>query len=185
METEKVCEMPSNDPALKSEESGPTTQELTTKISELEAQLKEKDARYLYLYAEFDNFKKRSAKEKTDLIKFGWESVAVELLQTVDNLERALAHIPQTVDANLSNGLQLILNQFLSALQKQGVERIEAIGKAFDPNFHEGVGQKASEQPAGSVCEEMSKGYLLHGRLLRPARVLLSTGPADTKTAVD
>ncbi|MGK5084495.1 nucleotide exchange factor GrpE [Bdellovibrionota bacterium FG-1] len=148
-------------------------------ILELEAQLKEKTDKYLYLYAEFDNFKKRSIKERSDLIKFGWESVARELILVLDNFERALSHIPANTDKNLTEGLKMIASQFRGTLQKQGMQQVQVIGKEFDPELAEAVGQIPSDQPAGTVVREELPGYTLHGRLLRPANVILSTGQAN------
>lgn len=157
--------------------------EMKKKIQELEAQVKEKEAKYLYLYADFDNFKKRSIKERSDLIKFGWEPVAREMVQNLDNLELALAHIPPSTDKNLADGLKMILNQLLSSLQRQGVQPIESLEKVFDPNLHEAVGQEESDFPSGTITKEHTRGYTLHGRLLRPARVVISGGrSSDTET---
>ena len=170
------------DTASSTEEAGqqPQTEKqgeaLQNRISELEKQVQEKEAKYLYLYAEFDNFKKRSIKERSDLIKFGWESVARELLQTLDNLDLAIAHTPPNTDPKLIEGLRMVFHQFKSSLQKQGVETIESIQKTFDPNLHEAVGQEKSDLPTGTVTKEFSRGYTLHGRLLRPARVIVSSG---------
>lgn len=149
-------------------------EELKKRIQELETQGKEKDSKYVYLYSEFENFKKRGIKERADLIKFGWETVARDLLQVVDNLERALEHAPTHTDRSLIEGLTLVLNQFKSTLQKQGVQHIESVKKDFDPNLHEAVGQEASELPTGTIVKEHSRGYTLHGRLLRPSRVVVS-----------
>lgn len=145
-------------------------------IELMQNELKEKEAKYLYLYAEFENYKKRVFKERSDLVKFGWESVARDLLQVGDNLERALQHAPASTDQNLLKGLQMVHNQFLSTLERQGVQVIPSIGVAFDPNLHEAVGQAPSEDAseAGKIVKEEMKGFTLHGRLLRPARVLVS-----------
>jgi molecular chaperone GrpE len=151
-------------------------QDLQARVQELEAQLKEKESKYLYLYAEFENFKKRAVKERADLLKFGWEPAARELLQVVDNLERALEHAPPSTDKTLIEGLQMVLNQFKSVLQKQGIQHIDSMQKSFDPEYHEAVGQEASDQPEGTVVKEHMRGYTLHGRLLRPARVVVSGG---------
>lgn len=156
-------------------ESAPV-EALQKKVQELEALAKEKENKYLYLYADFENFKKRSIKERSDLIKYGWEPVARDLLQTVDNLERALEHIPANTDKNLTEGLNMVLNQFKSSLQKQGVQVIESVGKTFDPNLHEAIGQEPSDLPSGTIVKDVTRGYTLHGRLLRPARVVLSSG---------
>ena len=145
----------------------------------LEAQLKEKDQKYVYLYAEFENYKKRMIKERSDLMKFGWENAARELLEVVDNLERALMHLPKSNEQShktLEQGLRMVLNQFKAALEKQGIQKIDAASKDFDPNLHEAVGHEESDQPEGKVVREESGGYTMHGRLLRPSRVVISSG---------
>jgi molecular chaperone GrpE len=172
------------------EEASPTEQkentaevdDLKKRIQELEAQVKEKENKYLYLYADFENFKKRSIKERSELIKFGWESVARELLQTLDNLERAIAHIPPATEKVLVEGLNMVLNQMKSSLQKSGVQHIDSLQKDFDPNLHEAVGQEPSEHPSGVIVKEHTRGYTLHGRLLRPARVIVSGGQSNAKS---
>jgi molecular chaperone GrpE len=157
-----------------------SAESLEKRIAELEAQVKEKEAKYVYLYAEFENAKKRAIKERSDLVKFGWENVARDLLQVVDNLDRAVTHMPAGVDANFASGLNMIVTQFKGALQKQGVEEVQSVAQAFDPNLHEAIGQEPSaEHPAGTISQEHSKGYTLHGRLLRPARVVISSGAAQ------
>jgi molecular chaperone GrpE len=147
---------------------------LDSKLAALEAQLKEEKNRYLYLYAEFENYKKRAVKERSDTMKFGWEPVARDLLQILDNFERAIAHMPPGTDASFADGLRMIAQQFHATLAKQGVQAIETVGKPFDPHLHEAMGQEPSEHPSGSVSQEQLKGYTLHGRLLRPARVMIS-----------
>lgn len=151
-------------------------QALQKKIEELEAQVKEKEQKYLYLYAEFENFKKRAVKERSDLLKFGWESLAHDLLQVVDNLERAIAHMPAGSDKAITDGIQMVLNQFMGALNRQNVQPIESVHQVFDPNLHEAVGSEPSEHPSGTIIKEQLRGYTLHGRLLRPARVIISEG---------
>ena len=145
--------------------------------TDLQAQLKEKDSKYMYLYADFENFKKRAFKERDDARKFGWEPVALDLLEVIDNLGRAAAHLPQNLDKSVAQGIQLVLNQMQTTLQRYGVQEIDTTGKKlFDANFHEAVAQEPSSEPAGTILKEHQKGYLLHGRLLRPARVVVSTG---------
>jgi len=147
------------------------------RIADLEAQVKEKEAKYLYLYAEFENFKKRAVKERSETAKFGWEPVARDLIGVLDNLDRALEHMPASTDANFAAGIRMVAGQFRASLQKQGVEEIKAHEQAFDPNLHEAVGQEPSATlPQGHITREQQKGYTLHGRLLRPARVLVSMG---------
>jgi molecular chaperone GrpE len=170
-----------NGPANSKEDR--TSSPLETKIQELEAQLKEKEQKYVYLYADFENFKKRAVKERSDLLKFGWESAARSLLEVIDNLERALAHMPKTPNGSesaahktLEEGLKMVLNQFKAVLEKQGVQAVSTELQMFDPNLHEAVGQESSDKPHGQVLKEETKGYTIHGRLLRPARVIISGG---------
>ncbi len=155
----------------------PAPQEPT---SELETRLTEAQQKYVYLYAEFDNFKKRAIKERQELVKFAFEPAAREIIAVADNLQRALEHMPESTDKNLKTGIQMVYEQLKNALQKQGVEPILASGSTFDPNLHEAVAQQPSDQAAGTVLEEHQKGYTLHGRLLRPSRVVVSAGPAGT-----
>lgn len=144
--------------------------------AEYEAKIQEEKNKYLYLYADFENYKKRTVKERSDLIKFGWEPVARELLQVVDNLERAVQHAPTTTDKNLLQGLQMVLAHFKDTLQKQGVQGVQSLNQNFDPNFHEAIATEPSQHPDGTITQEHTAGYTLHGRLLRPARVTVSGG---------
>lgn len=161
--------------------------EAEAKIAELEgtlaatdAKLTEEKNKYLYLYAEFDNFKKRAIKERSDLMKFGWENIARDLLGVIDNLERAVAHMPKDIDANLRTGIEMTVSQFRSTLERQGVLPITSDGSVFNPDLHEAMGQEPSELPQGTITQTLVKGYTLHGRLLRPARVVVSSGkPAE------
>ena len=146
------------------------------KIAELEAALNDEKNKYLYLYADFDNFKKRAVKERSDAMKFGWERTANEILGVVDNLERAVEYMPKDVDQNLKTGIEMTVSQFRSVLEKQGVALIPAEGKEFNPELHEAMGQEPSELPSGTITKALVKGYTLHGRLLRPAKVVISTG---------
>ncbi len=166
-------------PNLAESESAGNSELLKKQISDLQTSIKDKEGKYLYLYAEFENFKKRAARERTDLIKYGWESAARELLQVVDNLERALSHIPPETDKTFIEGLNMVVGQLKAALKKQGIEPIPTHQKIFDPNFHEAVSQEPSELPSGTIVKEHSAGYTLHGRLLRPAKVSISTGTND------
>jgi molecular chaperone GrpE len=159
-------------------ESGPSDSpsDASSQIALLEAQLKEKDAKYLYLYADFENYKKRAIKERSDLLKFGWEGLARELVEVIDNLERAIAHMPETTNKTLVDGLHMVIQQFRATLEKQGVSILHSLDQSFDPNVHEAIGEEPSEKPAGKIVREQQKGYTLHGRLLRPSQVVISAG---------
>lgn len=147
-------------------------------VDALQLKLKDAEQKYVYLYAEFENYKKRAVKERQDTIKFGWENVANGLLDVLDNFDRALQFAKPESDPNLINGLKMVAQQFKATLEKQGVAEIKSINQTFDPELHEGVGQLPSEKPQGTIIQEAQKGYTLHGRLLRPSRVLISSGEA-------
>ena len=149
-------------------------------VAELQAKLKEQEQKYVYLYADFENYKKRAVKERQDIIKFGWENVASELLGVLDNLERAISHAKPDQDIAFVEGVKMVAHQFRSAFEKQGVAVIPTENQLFNPELHEGVGQVPSEKPEGTIAQEHQRGYTLHGRLLRPSRVLVSSGKSAT-----
>jgi molecular chaperone GrpE len=130
--------------------------------------------KYVYLYAEFENYKKRAFKERQDTLKYALESPAAALLEVLDNFERALQFAKPDGDPTLVEGLKMVMSQFKTTLEKQGVIEISALGQVFNPEFHEAVGQVPSDLPEGTVAQCHQKGYQLHGRLIRPARVLVS-----------
>lgn len=157
--------------------ANPTTETPADPLIQMAEKLKEAENKYLYLYADFENYKKRSIKERSDWIKFGWENVAKDLLEVLDNFERALAHLPESTDTNLKSGLEMVSKHFFSVLNKQKVEPITTQGK-FNPELHEALSILPSETvPNGEIIETVSKGYTLHGRLLRAAKVVVSAGP--------
>lgn len=155
------------------------------RIKELEAQLeaKEKEARENYdrllrVSAEFENYKKRAARETADFKKYANESIIREVLPVIDNLERAMNSTAEDQNAEkpVREGVELTLKEILRILEKFGVTPIEALEKPFDPNFHEAVMQEASEKfPEQTVVKELQRGYLIHDRLLRPAMVVVSS----------
>ena len=140
--------------------------------------LKQKDT-FLREKAELDNFKKRLTKEKEDFAQFANERLLKELLQIEDNLERAM-EAPNATLESLKEGVEMIQKQFKDFLKNQKVEVIEAFGKPFDPNLHEVLNQQDSEEhEENTVIEEYSKGFTLNGRILRPAKVVISKKPAE------
>lgn len=154
------------------------TEEQNKEAEELKRQLEEKEKeaaanydKYLRAVAELENYKKRVSKEKADIIRYGKEDIIKDILPFMDSLDRALQHETGDVKA-FREGIALIQDQLLCCLKKHGVQRIEAAGKDFDPNFHEALMQMDSDQhEENKVISEMEKGYLLNGRLLRPSRV--------------
>lgn len=140
--------------------------------------LKEAHERYLRVAADFENWKKRSAREKEDTIRFGLERVVKDLLPVADNLERAVNASSADAEA-LLQGVQLVLRQFLDVLAKNGAVPFESVGEPFDPARHEALMQQESDSvPPQTVLSEMAKGYMLHDRLVRPAAVVVSKSPA-------
>lgn len=135
---------------------------------------------YLRAQAEIENMKKRFQKEREEFIKFANESLIKDLLNVIDNLERAIAHAEEgkkTSDSfkALKEGVELTLKGLKDILKKAGLEEFESVGKKFDPNYHYAVDQRAdSSVEPGTVVEELQKGYKLHGKLIRPALVVVS-----------
>jgi len=131
---------------------------------------------YVRSQAEIENVRKRFQKDKQDLAKFANEMIIKQLLPVADNLEKAITH---TTDENaldaLREGIDLTLKSFLDTLEKNGVERVEALNQPFDPNFHEAVSQAEDNAvEPGTVVNELQKGYTLNKRLIRPAMVVVS-----------
>ncbi|MCX5805240.1 MAG: nucleotide exchange factor GrpE [Proteobacteria bacterium] len=153
--------------------------ELNNVLQEKEEVIKTLQEKLLYLQADFDNFKKLKIKEKQDTLKFGNEVLIKELLPVLDNLERALDHSSKTKDfQGIHEGVKIVFNEFLKVLERAGVERVDALGKKFDPNFHEAFFQEEKENvEPDTVVSEMQKGYMLNGRLIRPSMVTISKKP--------
>jgi molecular chaperone GrpE len=150
--------------------------------SQLEAAVADRDANYdrwLRSQAELENYRKRVQRDAEDSRRYQALPLVRNLLPTLDNLQRtiAAAQTSQNVD-DLIAGVQLVVKQFTEQLAAISVTPIEAVGKPFDPHLHEAVGQAPSaEQPAMTVIQELEPGYLLHDRVVRPAKVLVSSGP--------
>lgn len=126
--------------------------------------------RYIRLLAEFQNFKKRAAKEKTDIHAYANEKVMTELLPVLDNFERALE--TETADESYAKGMELIFQQMKTALTNHGLAEIAALGEDFDPNKHSAVmTEESDEYDSGKVCKVLQKGYELNGRVIRAAMV--------------
>lgn len=147
--------------------------ELMVKLREAEKRAAENYDKYLRAVAELDNYRKRSVRDKEEAIRFGNETLLKDILPLVDNVDRALEHACNSVDFDaFREGLKMLQGQLLGCLQKHGVETIEAIGKDFDPHIHEAMLQvESNEHEESKVVGEFEKGYLLNGRLLRPAKV--------------
>lgn len=165
-------------------EGGKESESLKKEIEELNKQVEEKDAKLeeqknqmLRLMADFDNFKKRAASEREEIICFSNEALILALLPILDNFDRAMKHTDgcKTMDEEILKGFALIKRQLEDVLTKIGLSPVEAIGKKFDPNYHEAVLTKeAGTAEDGTVIEEMQKGYSLRDKVIRPSMVIVA-----------
>ena len=125
--------------------------------------------------AEFDNYRKRAARDQASLVARAHERLVKELLPVLDDLERALAHAEAHEEAMLEEGVALVARSFADVLRKEGLEEVATDGK-FDPHVHEALLSQPSSEDEGNVIEVLQKGYRLGDRVLRPARVVVSSG---------
>ena len=139
---------------------------LRDKITSLEDKVKRQ-------MAEFDNFRKRTTKEKEQMFSMGEKSVIEKMLPVVDNFERGLAAVPEAEKGGaIASGMEMIYKQLMKQLEDLGVKPIEAVGKEFDPNFHNAVMQVESEElESGVVAQEFQKGYTYHDTVIRHSMV--------------
>jgi len=155
----------------------------TTPVNEKEqltTDLRELNDKYLRLYAEFENYKKRINKDKEELLKYGSESLMYELLPIIDNLEMALKHSNNEASEGLVQGVEITLKEFLRTLEKFGLTPIEAMGKTFDPSVHHAMSLVEREDIEEKiVVEEFRKGYVFKDKVLRPSLVAVSKKPVE------
>ena len=148
---------------------------------------KEKDAlrdQLLRKAAEFENYKRRTETEQTNLLKYSSESIIAKLLPIIDDLERSLKHMDDAKDLDsIKNGVKMIYDKFMRILDAQGVKKIEAAGKPFDVDFHEALMQQKSDgvEPH-TVLEEVESGYIYKDRVIRHAKVIVSEESSDENT---
>ena len=157
--------------------------DLKAALSAAEQAGKEHEDRFMRLYAEFENYKKRSSREAREYRKFANEALIKEMLPVIDNLERAIQsslgqeNQKEGLNSCILEGVSMTLSEILKVMDRFHVKPVEALGKSFDPNFHEAVGQEESDEvDDNTVIREYQKGYLLHDRLIRPAMVVVSRG---------
>ncbi len=155
---------------------------LETKTREVEAQ----QDRYLRAVAEFDNVRKRSAREREEYTRYANESLLRDILPVLDNLDRAMQAARAEPATSLTTGVELIQRELLRILEKVGVTPFSSVGQPFDPERHEAIARAPSaDLPDMSVAAETARGYLLHGRVLRPAMVTVAVAPDDSGSASD
>ena len=149
-------------------------EKLQHEIEELQRELEQANDKYVRAYAEFDNVKKRLQRERDEFTRFASEAMVRQLLPIVDSLDQALLAVDESSDASgVIKGVRLIHRQLTGLLEKEGVQRIAAIGERFDPHRHEAVAQvdAGDGQPDNHVVEEVQVGYTMHGKVIRPAMV--------------
>lgn len=172
--------------AEKAGEGDPARQQADADLAEAQRELAEVRDKYLRLAADFENTRRRAIKDREEASLYGHQNLVKELLPSVDNLERAIEHARQGGESSLGGlleGVELVLREVTSVLARHGVVTVEAEGQPFDPALHEAMAQvEDGSVPGNTVVQVFQPGYQLRGRLLRPARVVVSKAPADEKT---
>ena len=153
--------------------SDEAVQKLQKELEDIKAQLQAKNERLLRLQADFDNFRRRSRQEKDDLANVIKQGIFKGMLPILDNFERALASSNKEENAKgLRAGIEMVYKSLKETLEKDGLQVIETEGKAFDPNFHQAVLRvEDPEKEDGSIAQELQKGYMVHGHVIRPSMV--------------
>lgn len=165
---------------------GETENAFADEGARLTEELKAMSEKYLRLYAEFDNYKKRINKDKEELLKYGQESLLYELLTVIDNLELALKHASDEVSTGLIQGVEITYKELIKTLEKFGLNAVEAEGKTFNPSVHHAMSQvENGELEENIVVEEYRKGYMLKDKVLRPALVAVSKKPLEDKKGTE
>ncbi len=165
-------------PTAKLKSKNTSSAKMKKKLEALEAEKNALNDRFLRKVAEFDNYKKRTETEYSQLIKNASADLIIDLLPVLDNLERSLASVTDKDKADnfehFHEGVELIYKDVSKVLKKRGVKPIEAVGQTFDPERHEALMQVTSDQPSDTIIEEHLKGYEMHDRVLRHSQVLVS-----------
>ncbi|MFR3187728.1 MAG: nucleotide exchange factor GrpE [Phocaeicola sp.] len=152
-------------------------QQLSKDLETAQAMIEEQKDKYLRLSAEFDNYRKRTMKEKAELIKNGGEKAIAAVLPILDDLERALANMQQADDVKaMYEGIDLIYQKFLKNLNQEGLEKMNPVGEAFDTDFHEAVAliPAQEEEQKGKVLDCIQTGYKLNDKVIRHAKVVVA-----------
>lgn len=152
-----------------SEEAPETAEE---KSEQPEEPKEDGDARYMRLAADFQNYKRRTEKEKSDIYQYANEKIALDIIEVMDNFERAIAHSADCADKQFAEGVEMIYKQLKGVLDKNNIIVIEAEGHEFDPNFHNAVMVEDNpDYESGIVIQAMQKGYTLNGKVIRSSMV--------------
>lgn len=171
---EDVANEPDHGRRARRKRSERQTEELNTKVEEMGMKLAEMNDKYMRIYSEYENYRKRTSAEKANLILNGGKDVIKLMLPIIDDMERALANMAEGDAAR--EGMQLILKNMMSALQQKGLKPMEAKGAKFDENYHEAITQIPAPVPEakGTVVDVVKKGYFLNDDVLRFAQVVVA-----------
>ncbi|HWG91516.1 MAG TPA: nucleotide exchange factor GrpE [Candidatus Thermoplasmatota archaeon] len=163
---------------LKDDLAAAEVERLRAELKAAETRAEEMKERLLRMQADFDNTRKRLRREQEESRKFAAESLIKNLLDVLANFDRATADTSASAES-LREGLTLIARQFRGVLEKEGVSPIEAVGKPFDPAVHEAIlREPTADQAEGTVVREFERGYTLHGKVIRPAKVSVAAPPS-------
>ena len=146
---------------------------IEAKIQKLQAEVEEKENKYLRLHADFENYKRRALLDQQSMMMYRAQSIVTDILPVLDNFERAL-QVESTDEQTKSvlQGLEMVYRQLVEAVKKEGVEEIPALGQQFDPNVHQAVMQESdSSKESNEILQEFQKGYKLKDRVIRPSMV--------------
>ncbi len=152
-------------------------EQLQNELAEAEEKIAAEQDKYLRLAAEFDNFRRRTLKEKAELIKSAGEKIITAILPVLDDMERAIENMKKTGDADaMLQGVELIYNKFLKVLQQEGLKKIETEGKDFDTDYHEAIAMvpAPSEELKGKILDCVQTGYTLNDKVVRHAKVAVA-----------
>ena len=148
------------------------TPDLAAELENLKAELSAKDERFLRLQADFDNFRKRTAREKSELAAVIEQAFLKDLLPLLDNLSRASEAVENADVESLRKGIEMIKQETVAVMGKHGLEPIDTLNKPFDPNYHQAVGTvKDDSKQDGTIAAEFQRGYVARGRVIRPSMV--------------
>jgi molecular chaperone GrpE len=169
---------------VRTEETEAAEESVEERLAAAEAKAEEHLADLQRLAAEFDNYRKRAARDQESLVARAHERLVKELLPVLDDLERALEAAEAHEEAKLEEGVALVARSFAGVLRKEGLEEVATDGK-FDPHIHEALLSQPSEAEEGTVIEVLQKGYRLGDRVLRPARVVVAASKQLEETRSD
>ena len=168
------------DAAMEAEAATTEPAEELSEVDQLKAQVADAEKRVLMAHADLENYRKRTRRDMQDQVKYASLRLMSGLLESVDNLQRAIESYEQEPNADgLAEGVVMVAAQISKVLEDHGCKRIDAVGQPFDPNLHQALQMQASdEHPANTVMQDLRSGFQLHDRLIRPTQVFVSTGPA-------